>query len=272
MARESLHEVMIEEVTRLGIDIRYETTVSRLEADEHGVDVEYTDGRTDRADFVLGADGVHSSLRSSVLPDAPEPAYAGQSIWRAEAVSPPGLEHYTMMLGGPIRLGLVPLPDGRLYLWMLDTTLGPERPASDDLLGLFLERAARFGGFAPAVIDDVSAAGRVDFRALQWLLVPPPWHSGRALLLGDAVHTTTPHIAFGAGLALEDAVVLGELAQAGLPFEDLATRFASRRWERARLVVETSLQLSRWEQEPGPPNPEAGRLTGATLAALSAPI
>ena len=92
------------------------------------------------------------------------------------------------------------------------------------------------------------------------------------LLIGDAAHTTTPHIAYGAGLALEDAVVLGELAAAGLPFPELAAALTARCHPRARLVVETSLQLSRWEQEAGPPNPAAGRLIGETMASLAAPV
>jgi len=106
----------------------------------------------------------------------------------------------------------------------------------------------------------------------QAFVVMPMRDAQTLLLIGDAVHTTTPHLAFGAGLALEDAVVLGELAGAGLEFPELAAGFAARRYERARLVVESSLQLSKWEQEPGPPNPGAGRLIGQTMAALSAPI
>jgi 2-polyprenyl-6-methoxyphenol hydroxylase-like FAD-dependent oxidoreductase len=248
-------------------------TVARIsEPDVDGVDVELSNGRTDRFRYVIGADGVNSATRKNLLPNAPSPQYAGQMIWRAAAITPPQLERYTMLIGGPVRLGLVPLPDGRLYLWMLDSTLGPDRPPRDRMVELFQERISRFGGPAPAVAAQLTDEAQLDLRALQWLLVPPPWSAGRTLLIGDAVHTTTPHLAFGAGLALEDAVVLGELAGAGLEFPELAAGFAARRYERARLVVESSLQLSKWEQEPGPPNPGAGRLIGQTMAALSAPI
>ncbi len=273
MAREALHDVMARAVERHGVPVHLGVTAERIgEQSPDGVEVTLTDGRTDRFAYVIGADGLHSATRSAVMPAAPEPEFAGQSIWRAAALSPAGLERYTMLLGGPIRLGLVPLPDGRLYLWMLDSTLGPERPPRDQLLPLFQERVARFGGPAPEVAAQLTDESQLDFRALQWLLVPPPWHAGRTLLIGDAVHTTTPHIAFGAGLALEDAVVLGELAGAGLGFDELARQFTQRRFARAKLVVDTSLQLSRWEQEPGPPNPDAGSLIGRTMGALAAPI
>ena len=272
MARESLHEVMAAAVARARVPVHLGVTVADLESTHDDVSVTLTDGRADRYDYVVAADGAHSAMRSRVLPDAPPLRFAGQVIWRAEASSPEGLERYTMMMGGPIRLGLVPLPDGRLYLWMLDSTIGPERPPRQDLLALFQERMARFGGHGPAVAAQLTDESQIDFRALQWLIVPPPWHAGRVLLVGDAAHTTTPHIAYGAGLALEDAVVLGELAAAGIPFDELATALAERRFSRSRLVVETSLQLSRWEQEPGPPNPAAGRLIGETMAALAAPV
>ncbi len=272
MARESLHEVMAAAVARAHVPVHLGVTVADLESAPDDVTVTLTDGRTDRFDYVVAADGANSAMRSRILPDAPSLRFAGQVIWRAEASSPDGLERYTMMMGGPIRLGLVPLPDGRLYLWMLDSTIGPERPPRERLLELFQERMARFGGHGPAVAAQLTDESQIDFRALQWLIVPPPWHSGRVLLVGDAAHTTTPHIAYGAGLALEDAVVLGELAATGIPFPELATALAARRFDRARLVVETSLQLSRWEQQPGPPNPEAGRLIGETMAALAAKV
>ncbi|MBN9190492.1 MAG: FAD-dependent monooxygenase [Microbacterium sp.] len=272
MARESLHEVMAAAVARARVAVRLGVTVAELAATGDHVDVTFTDGTSGRYDYVVAAEGANSALRSRILPGAPAPSFAGQVIWRAAASAPAGLERYTMMLGGPIRLGLVPLPDGRLYLWLLDSTIGPERPPREELLALFHDRISRFGGHAPAVAAQLTDAAQVDFRALHSLVVPPPWHAERVLFVGDAVHTTTPHIAFGAGLAIEDAVVLGELAASALPFDDLAAALTARRYERTRLVVETSLQLSRWEQEPGRPNPAAGRLIGETMAALAAPI
>ena len=176
------------------------------------------------------------------------------------------------MVAGPTRIGLVPLAGDDLYVWMLDNTLPPERPPRERLLDLYQERLASYRGFVPEVAALAMDPDRIDFRALRWLLVPPPWHTGSVVLLGDAVHSTTPHMAWGAGLAIEDAVVLGELVEEGVPSEELGRRLAARRFERSRMVVNGSLQLSRWEQEQGPPRPEAPRLIAETFAALAAPI
>jgi 2-polyprenyl-6-methoxyphenol hydroxylase-like FAD-dependent oxidoreductase len=272
MSRIALHELMVEALRRLEIPVRLGTTIDRWRETDAGVEATLSDGTTGVYDLIVGADGIHSKVRGLALPHAAQPQLAGQVIWRMGGRCPEGLERYTIMVAGPHRIGLVPLPGGDLYLWMLDSSIGPERPPLDQLLHLFQERMAAYGGFAPAVAEQATDAAQIDFRALQWLLVEPPWHAGRVVLIGDAVHTTTPHLAFGAGLAIEDAVVLGELVAAGLEADELGARFAARRFERARIVVEGSLQLSRWEQAGGPPHPDAPKLTGAAFAELAKPI
>ena len=272
MSRIALHEVMVEAVERHGVAVRLGTTIDRLEDRGDGIRTTLSDGAIEDYDLVVGADGVNSRVREMALPDAPRPGYAGQTIWRFGCRCPDGLDRYTIMVAGPHRIGLVPLPDDDLYLWMLDTTAPTERPPRDELLGLFQDRMALYGGFAPAVAEQATDPDQLDFRALRWLLVEPPWHAGRVVLVGDAVHTTTPHLAYGAGLAIEDAVVLGELVREGVTPPALGQRLAERRFERARVVVENSLQLSKWEQQPGPPNPDAPALIGATLNTLAEPI
>jgi 2-polyprenyl-6-methoxyphenol hydroxylase-like FAD-dependent oxidoreductase len=78
--------------------------------------------------------------------------------------------------------------------------------------------------------------------------MPAPWHDGRAALIGDAAHATTPHIAYGAGLAVEDGVVLGDCLAAAANRAEALHTFMERRFERCRMVVENSLQICRWQQ------------------------
>ena len=68
------------------------------------------------------------------------------------------------------------------------------------------------------------------------------------MLIGDAVHATTPHLASGAGIAIEDALVLSEELAAETDIERALTRFEERRWERCRLVVQNSVRIGHMEQ------------------------
>jgi 2-polyprenyl-6-methoxyphenol hydroxylase-like FAD-dependent oxidoreductase len=272
MSRRALHEVLARRLRELEVEVRLGMTVSSFAEEEGGVRARFSDGSEGAYDLVIGADGMHSQTRGMVLPDAPEPEFAGQVIWRIGVRRPDGLERYTMMIAGPTRIGLVPIGDEQLYMWMLDSTLPAERPPRDELLWLFQQRMAAYAGYGAEVAAEITEPEQVDFRALHWVLVPPPWGAGRVLLLGDAAHTTTPHLAFGVGLAIEDAVVLADLVADGCDPRELAPRLTERRFERCRLVVDTCLQLSRWEQVPGPPNPRAGELIGSTMAALAEPI
>ena len=89
--------------------------------------------------------------------------------------------------------------------------------------------------------------------------------------LGDAAHATTPHLATGAGLAIEDALVLAEEMAAADSVAEGWQRFEARRWERARMVVETSVQLGRMELAHADSGDQA-RLFGQAVAALAEPI
>jgi 2-polyprenyl-6-methoxyphenol hydroxylase-like FAD-dependent oxidoreductase len=268
MSRMTLHEVLAERLRSFDVPVRLGVSVAAL---DDGA-VTFTDGTTGAYDLVVGADGVHSAMRRLLVPDAPEPAYAGQVIWRLDVRKPAQLERYTMMLGHDTRLGLVPIEAGRAYVWMLDSSTGANRPPAEELLDMLHERLSAFGFVVPEIAAQITDPAQIDFRGLYWLLVPPPWGSGRAVLIGDAAHTTTPQMAWGVGLAIEDALVLADLVASGTDARELPGRFTNRRFERCRLVVEGSLQLSRWERAPDTPGADPGSLLRETFSALSAPI
>jgi len=109
-------------------------------------------------------------------------------------------------------------------------------------------------------------------RKLYWLLMPPPWYRGRVLLIGDAAHATTPQLAMGGAIALEDGIVLGEVLAAEGDLDTALEKFMDRRHERCRMVVQNSVQLSEWEKNAADNQEDAGRLQNESFAALAAPI
>jgi 2-polyprenyl-6-methoxyphenol hydroxylase-like FAD-dependent oxidoreductase len=83
----------------------------------------------------------------------------------------------------------------------------------------------------------------VVYSPLEARMVHGPWHKGRIVLLGDAVHATNPHLGQGAGMAIEDSIVLAqELSQRSSP-EEAFRAYHDRRFERCRFIVEKSLAI-----------------------------
>ncbi len=271
ISRAALSEVLVGAAVASGTQLRLGTTVSGLADSGDRAEVGLSDGATETFDLVVGADGSYSHTRALVLPSAPGPRPSGQLIWRAPAPRPLGVTRYSMLDGGPGlgKVGVVPVSDAALYVWLLEPDRGAERSRPERLAEAFRERLRPFGGPVPLVADLVD--GDVDVRSLRSLLVPLPWSRGRTVLIGDAVHTTTPQMAYGVGMAIEDSVVLAEL----LADDDVPAalrRFGERRFNRCRLVVETSVQLGEWEQRPPGDPTLPGRLTGQVLAELARPV
>ena len=83
---------------------------------------------------------------------------------------------------------------------------------------------------------------------------------------------TTPHLATGAGIAIEDAVVLAELIATGRPVPALFDRFMARRFARCRLVVDTAVKLGEMEKDTTIPIQAHFDLMAATFRQLAEPI
>ncbi|HLM06306.1 MAG TPA: FAD-dependent monooxygenase [Blastococcus sp.] len=272
LPRGTLAEILDEAVAATpGAEIRYGTTFTALRDQGDSVEADLSDGTTERFDLVIGADGLHSAVRQQFFPDAPEPRRARQVIWRGSAPRPPEADRYFLHdLGPGGRAAVVPIADDEVYVWMLHRDDGAPRPPAEERLELFRQRLAPFGG----VVLAVAAVLRpdVDYRSLQAILVPAPWSRGRIVLIGDAAHATTPHIAYGAGIAIEDSVVLAEELSRNDSVEAALEAFVQRRFDRCRLVVETSWQLSDWEVDPPEDRSQAQQLIGRTLGALAQPL
>ena len=156
-------------------------------------------------------------------------------------------------------------------MFLLETT--PRRPViPDEALPAELGRLMEaYGGPLRDIRNSLGADSRIVLRPLEGFSLPRPWHHGRTLLIGDAAHPTTPQLASGAGMAVEDALVLAEELTKAATVEDALAGFMTRRYERCRLVVENSLEIGRREQRRAPIE-EQTRLVEESLRVLAQPI
>lgn len=247
IARPILNDILVGEATSLGVDIRLGTTLVHFEDRGPHVDVELSDGMRERFDLVIGADGLYSPLRAKLFPDAPRPVFSGQGCWRVTFEKPAEMQ-WSSAFYGPNRAGLIPLSQTSMYMFVTTSEPGNPRMPRDELPALLHARLAAYSGQVAALRDSVRDPDAIVYKPLEYLLVPAPWHRGRVVLIGDAVHSTTPHHAQGAAMAVEDAVVLGELLARDGNVPDLLDEFMRRRFDRCRFVVDSSIAVSELEQ------------------------
>jgi len=270
--RPALASILAEATRASGANVRLGATFERIVQTGDGVEVALSDGSRGLYDLVIGADGLNSQTRAAVFPDAPSPRYTGQCVWRAVLPRPPEVTRALMWLGPKVKAGANPVSDDEMYIFVTE-----DRPSNDriDPERFLTILSALIAPFTAPVMQFVKAklgeSSHIVYRPLEALLLPRPWSKGRIALIGDAVHATTPHLASGACIGIEDAIVLAdELASAESPEQGLQA-FEARRWERCRMVVENSVRLGEIEVTGGDPA-EHGRLMRDSMMALAAPI
>jgi 2-polyprenyl-6-methoxyphenol hydroxylase-like FAD-dependent oxidoreductase len=251
ITRPRLHEILTAAVKRSGAKVTLGHRLKSLDQTPDGVEVELTDGSSDRYDVVIGADGVFSQVRSLVFPEAPIPRYSGQAVWRYNLPRPAEVNKLTMYAGPDSKAGMVPLAPDLMYLLYIESPGGETPPQIDPatLAEELRSRLATFGGKIADVRNLITDSSKVVYRPIETVWVQPPWQRGRVTLLGDAAHATSPHVGQGAAMALEDSVVLAEELALTDDLQAAFGAFGHRRYERVRTIVEISEQIARWEIE-----------------------
>jgi 2-polyprenyl-6-methoxyphenol hydroxylase-like FAD-dependent oxidoreductase len=269
--RPVLARILSEATRACGTRVRLGATFTAIEPDGDQVAVSFTDGTNGRYDLVIGADGCNSKVREALFPEAPKPRFTGQACWRAVVPRPPEIQRAAMFIGKNVKAGINPVSRDEMYLFFLDKRDHADHIGPEEWPAILKEELAEFTGIIGAIRDSITPQSRIIYRPLFALILQRPWHRGRVVLIGDAVHSTTPHLASGAGIAVEDALVLTEELEREPDVERALERFTARRYERCRLVVENSVRLGDIERSGGSPA-EHEQLMRASIGALLAPI
>jgi 2-polyprenyl-6-methoxyphenol hydroxylase-like FAD-dependent oxidoreductase len=248
MPRPDLARILLDRAAAAGVKVRFGTTTTELVQDDAGVDVTFADGSTGRYDLVVGADGIRSWTRR-MLGIELETRSVGMGIWRAFGPRPASVVRTDLFYGGPAYIaGYCPTGENSLYAYIVEdaqdrSTLSPEQQ-----LATMKELSQAYHGPWDDIRETLTDPSRVNYTWFETHLLDAPWNRGRVVLIGDAVHTCPPTLAHGVGQALEDAAVLTELLLArDVLDQQLWDDFHARRFERTRLVVDSSNQLAEWQ-------------------------
>lgn len=174
-----------------------------------------------------------------------EPRYTGQVVWRAMVPRLHWFPRLAMFYGPRNKAGVNPVSHDEMYLFLVQNVDRPDRPPREKLPDLLREQLSDYTGLVAELREHITDPELVNYRPIHMLLMPRPWFSGAVVLIGDSVHSTTPHLAMGAGPAIEDP------------------------W--GKLVVDHSTQLGEWEKTRDDADADPAGLSARSWAALAEP-
>jgi 2-polyprenyl-6-methoxyphenol hydroxylase-like FAD-dependent oxidoreductase len=242
--RGDLYRVLYDVAVAAGVRFEHGRRLVSLEDgvgdDSAGVTARFADGSTATADVLVGADGVHSTVRRLIDPAAPGPGYTGLLGFEAIVDRPVPSETGTMRFTFGRRAYYLywRRPDGRTQLGV---NLPRERPMSlAEARAMPTSEWLRrlrdaYGDDDPGgdLVRHIDPAGLIVQGALHIMPSVPHWHRGRMVLVGDSAHAPSNSSGQGASLAIESGI---ELARCLRDAPDVRSAFtAYERLRRARV-------------------------------------
>lgn len=244
LRRAELHEVLVDGVPSDALHLNTECT--ELARDDDRVTVQFRDGSAVDVDLVVGADGLRSTVREQLFPDA-RPRYAGQLSYRgiSETGLPDSLRRTGVETWGRgIRFGFSPLGPEHVYWFAVFSAPPDDFCESGQRRETLVERYRDFPDPIPEIIGNTDEGEIIhtDHRDL------PPlerWFTGRVVLVGDAAHAATPDMGQGAAQALEDAYALAECLEDHEGHREAFASYQRIRMPKARMIARRSRQWAR---------------------------
>jgi 2-polyprenyl-6-methoxyphenol hydroxylase-like FAD-dependent oxidoreductase len=248
MCRATLNEAIVNKAWCENVELAFEKRLVRIEdRPDQPVIAHFADGTSAEGDFLIGADGVHSAVRTHVIPDGPKPFDTGligfggfvpRSLIDKTSIGQRVLT--TFGQSGFFGYGFCSSDssDGVMW-WSTQPAHGIDaatfRAMSQDAIKRHLLNF--HAGWHDPIPRLLEAAENIVVTATLDVATLPTWSRKRTLLIGDAAHATSPHAGQGASLALEDAMRLGRLMQNGQELGATFEAFETERRPRAERVV-----------------------------------
>jgi 2-polyprenyl-6-methoxyphenol hydroxylase-like FAD-dependent oxidoreductase len=243
LSREDLHRILIAASERHHVKVAYGTTMSSFTDTGDSVEVELSDGRRGSYDLVTAFDGIGSKTRRALFGTGYDPVYSGFGVFRVTLPRPEYVTGVRVYVSVGVKLGFIPLSQDSMYMFAVAPDPEGTVHDRDRLAQILRERMAPFRALPGEVRDGLADDDDIVYSTISDVLLPLPWFSGRVGILGDAAHACAPHLTQGAGMALEDAVVLAECLDGPGSLDDRLRTFGARRYPRAKFVQDASHKI-----------------------------
>lgn len=228
--------------------VRFDKRAESIAATDKGVSIRFKDqSEATELDVLIGADGIHSVVRSAMF-GAESPRFTGVVAFRAVVPTErvrdvPNIAAFTKWWGPSPESQIVtfPLNQGRDTFIFATTAQDSWHEESWTTAGNVEELRGFYADFHPDARALLDACDTVLKTALYERDPLTHWSNGHMTLLGDACHPMMPFMAQGAGMAIEDAVVLARnLSDVDKPTQVPA---ALVRYEAMRIERASSIQI-----------------------------
>lgn len=212
--RADLHSILVQQCYANGVEIELNHRVMGYRNTKQNVTV-LLEGKTEQADLLIGADGIHSKVRELML-GIEAPFFTGQVAWRG-TVRADDIKHInvkpdaTVWAGPNQHLVTYYLRGGELVNFVAVEERAEWLQESWRTEGNVNELQQKFAGWHPEVTEVLAACDKTFLWALNGRPTLTRWSDQRVVLLGDACHPMLPFMAQGASMAIEDAYVLAQL-------------------------------------------------------------
>ncbi|AJT69242.1 hypothetical protein T261_7645 [Streptomyces lydicus] len=215
MPRDRLFRALTDHAVAEGVRFVYDKRLVAAEETADGVTAHFADGTSAAGDILIGADGIRSTVRTVIDPQAPAPEYGGVLSFGGYAAADSGfdVEPGAMYFAfGRAFMGYWRGPDRLIWFAGLpaDTPPSPADVARTPATEWLARLRELYAGHVPGEQllrhtspDDLMVVGR-----MERMPSVPHWHRGRMVLVGDAVHAPSSSSGQGASLAIESAVEL----------------------------------------------------------------
>ena len=243
--RADLYRVLYAEAARRGIDIEHGKRLVSATESADGVTAHFADGSSATADVLIGADGIHSTVRGLIDPGAPDPDYAGLISFGARVRD----------CGLPSTGGTMPMSFGKraffgyqVYddasaLWFVNlphdeplSQTEAQRTPSADWLALLRSAFAADRTPAQRLIGLTDPRELMVVGSMENMPRVPRWSRGRMVLVGDAAHAPSSSSGQGASLSIESAVELARCLR-DLPHAQAFAAYEGLRRPRAEKII-----------------------------------